>query len=79
MLGGRNNKLSKLLVISRYKDKDSYCRGNYSECEFYNHNNKLVVKYKDSQKCFNSFVGGYLRALDDNGIKYELNEEVCVD
>ena len=79
LLRVRKDNPLKLLVVFIYKDKDSYCRGDYREKEFYNNKNELIATYKENPDGYNYFVGGYLKALNDNGVQYELNEEACVD
>ncbi|NNU78146.1 hypothetical protein [Clostridium estertheticum] len=78
LLGGSNNEPLILTITSIYKDKESCCKGNYRGREFYN-KDKLIAKYKDSENDFNAFVEGYLKALSDSKITYEINEEVFVD
>ncbi|MBZ9689367.1 hypothetical protein G9F72_024015 [Clostridium estertheticum] len=74
-----NNEPLILTITSIYKDKESCYSGDYREREIYNHKNKLIAKYKENKDLFNAFVEGYLNALSDNRIKYEINEEVFVD
>jgi len=79
LLGGSKSKPLILTIISVYKDKGSCYKGEYIEREFYNNNNKAIAIYKGNEDNFNGFVEGYIKALNDNGIKYKINEEVCVD
>lgn len=68
-----------LTITSIYKDKESHCKGNYRGRKFYNNKDKVIAKYKESEDNINAFVKGYLKALSDNKITYEINEEVFVD
>lgn len=79
LLGFSKNQPLILTITSIYKDKESCYKGDFRERKFYNNKNKLIAKYKDKPDNFNAFVEGYLKALDDNKIKYAINEEVFVD
>ncbi|MBZ9621432.1 hypothetical protein G9F71_000810 [Clostridium sp. FP2] len=79
LLGLNNNEPLILTITSIYKNKESCSRGDYKGREFYNQKGKLIAKYKENKDLFNAFVEGYLNALSDNKIKYEINEEVFVD
>lgn len=79
LMGVSKNEPVILTITSIYKDKESCSRGDYKGREFYNQKGKLIAKYKENKDLFNAFVEGYLNAMLDNKIKYEINEEVFID
>jgi len=79
LMGVSKNEPLILTITSIYKDKESCSKGDYKARKFYNQNGKLIAKYKENKDTFNCFVEGYLNALSDNKIKYEINEEVFIN
>ncbi|HEY8890344.1 MAG TPA: hypothetical protein VIM70_08820 [Clostridium sp.] len=79
LIGVSKNEPLILTITSIYKNKENCSNGDYKAREFSNQRGNLIAKYKENKDTFNCFVEGYLKALIDNKIKYEINEEVFID